>query len=255
MAGQARRQEEAPRPKLFTATDEDYFNAPVRSYPLPMRFMLAVCVWILFIFSKLMWRWRMEDDEKLERAADSHGDVIICNHTSMGEIVAIYVHLWMKGRRPRPVFKSEFNKIRIAGWFFARIGGLSVNRGEADMTCLRAAQHALQRGEDVIIFPEGTRIRSDDQPVEVHSGFALMASMGKADVVPLAACGWRDITPEGKKLMRPVKCWLRAGDRVGLADAPAGLKRRAKQEWLEAEAMRRVYEMRDALRAEHPGRR
>ena len=122
------------------------------------------------------------------------------------------------------------------------------------MSALRAAQHALQRGEDVLIFPEGTRIRTDDQPVEVHGGFALIAQMGKAPVAPMAVCGFRDITPAGKKLMRPKKCWLRAGDKVSFADAPEGLKRRERTQWVEDEAVRRMYAIRDELRREHPGR-
>lgn len=67
------------------------------------------------------------------------------------------------------------------------------------MKCLRAAQHALQRGEDVLIFPEGTRIRSREIKPEVHGGFALIAQMGKAPVNPLAICGWSDITPGRQK--------------------------------------------------------
>lgn len=122
------------------------------------------------------------------------------------------------------------------------------------MSALRAAQHALQRGEDVLIFPEGTRVRADDQPVEVHGGFALIAQMGKAPVSPMAVCGFRDITPAGKKLMRPKKCWMRAGDSVSLSDAPEGLKRRERTQWVEDESIRRMYELRDALRSEHPGR-
>ena len=244
-----------PAPRLFKATAENYFDAPMRSYPLPMRLMLAVVVGILGVLSKILFRWSVEDSQKLDRPRGSRGEVIICNHTSMPEIVCIYIHLYMKGRRCRPIYKSEFNKIKIAAWFFPRVGALSIERGTADMTCLRAAQHALQRGEDVIIFPEGTRIKTDDQPVEIHGGFALMASMGKTDVVPMAVCGWRDITGGGTHGFRPVKCWIRAGERVGFEDAPAGLKRRDKQQWLEDEAMRRVYEMRDALREEHPGRR
>ena len=254
MAGESTKRDGLP-PRLFTATAQDYFNAPVRSYPLPMRAMLAVVVGILWVLSKVLFRWRVEDAELLERPAGSAGEVIICNHSSMPEVVAIYIHFYLKGRRIRPIYKSEFNKIRIAAWFFPRIGALSIERGTADMGCMRAAQHALQRGEDVLIFPEGTRIKTDDQPVEIHGGFALMASMGKTDVVPMAVCGWRDITGGGTHFFRPVKCWIRAGERVGFDDAPAGLKRRARQEWLEQEAMRRVYELRDALRAEHPGRR
>ena len=78
--------------------------------------------------------------------------------------------------------------------------------------------------------------------------------MGKAPINPLAICGWSDITPAGKKLMRPKKCWIRAGKAVSLSDAPAGLKRTERLEWFESEAMNRVYAMRDDLCAEHPGR-
>ena len=140
-------------------------------------------------------------------------------------------------------------------WFFGRVGGIPVDRGTADMKALRRAQHALQRGEDILIYPEGTRIRSDDQPVEVHGGFALIAQMAKADIVPMAVCGFRDVTPEGKHLMRPVRCWMRVGKRVTFADAPEGLKRSARLSWVEDEAIRRMYAIRDELRREHPGRR
>ena len=78
--------------------------------------------------------------------------------------------------------------------------------------------------------------------------------MGKAPVNPLAICGWSDITPAGKKLMRPKKCWIRAGKAVSLSDAPAGLRRTERLAWFESEAMSRVYAMRDELCAEHPGR-
>ena len=180
---------------------------------------------------------------------------IISNHTSMAEVVATVTHIVASGRRVRPIMKSEFNKNPIVRWFFARVGGIPVDRGTADMKSLRRAQHALQRGEDVLIYPEGTRIRTDDQPVEVHGGFALIASMAKADIVPIAVCGFRDITPQGHHLMRPMKTWIRCGERLRLASAPEGLKRKERIQWFEDEAIRRMYEVRDQLRDEHPGRR
>ena len=160
------------------------------------RAIYALAMAVLWAFSKLMWRWSVDAPSKLpERVEGSTGSVVICNHTSMAEVVALVPYLWARGHRVRPIFKSEFNKIGIARWAFALAGGIPVDRGEADMAALRAAQHALQRGEDVLIFPEGTRVRTDNQPVEVHGGFALIAQMGKAPVSPIAVCGFRDITP------------------------------------------------------------
>ena len=240
--------------KLFKSKTPDYYDHGMREYPIVMRFAYGVVIWILFIFSKVFWRWKIEDAQKLVVAADK-GSVIICNHTSMPEVFVIVCHIYMSGRRARPIAKSEFNRNAFVRWAFARVGAIPVDRGSADMKALRQASHALQRGEDVLIFPEGTRIRSDEQPVTVHGGFAIMAQMGKAPVVPMAVCGFRDITPAGAHLMRPVKCWLRAGDAVSLDDAPSELRRKERTKWVEDAAIERMYRIRDDLRAEHPGRR
>lgn len=240
--------------KLFKFGTEDYYDNAMRDYPVALRIFYYVVIAILFAFSKLMWRWNVENAGQLI-ARGKTGSVIICNHTSMAEVVALVAHIVRTGRRVRPIMKSEFNNNPIIKWFFARVGGIPVDRGTADMKALRRAQHALQRGEDVLIYPEGTRIRTDDQPVVVHGGFALMAQMAKAEIAPMAVCGFRDITPAGKHLMRPMKTWMRAGERLSLDDAPEGMSRRDRTQWFEDEAIRRMYAVRDELRVEHPGRR
>ena len=239
--------------KLFRYGIEDYYDNGMRDYPVALRVFYYVVIAVLYAFTKLMWRWKVENAEALI-APGKTGTVIICNHTSMAEVVALVPHIVRTGRRVRPIMKSEFNRNPIVKWFFGRVGGIPVDRGTADMKALRRAQHALQRGEDVLIYPEGTRIRTDDQPVEVHGGFALIAQMGKAPIVHMAVCGFRDITPAGKKLMRPKKCWIRVGDAVSASDAPGVLKRRDRARWVEDEALRRMFALRDQLRDEHPGR-
>lgn len=241
--------------KFFGSSSEDYYDNGMREYPAAVRAGYAVILGILYAFTKVMWRCRFENIEEVIGRTTPPGVVIISNHTSMAEVVAIVVLLWRRGRLVRPIFKSEFNKSGIVRWFFARVGGIPVDRGTADMKSLRRASHALGRGEDILIFPEGTRIRTDDQPVEVHGGFAIIAQMGKAPVVPMAVCGFRDITPVGHHVMRPVKCWMRLSSALELSDAPDELKRRERTQWLEDTAIERMYAIRDELRDEHPGRR
>ncbi len=132
-----------------------HYDAPMSAFPWYERGIYALVMAVLWVFSKLMWRWSVSFDSKLpDSAQGTTGSVFICNHTSMAEVVALVPFLWSRGHRVRPIFKSEFNKIAIARWAFALAGGIPVERGEADMAALRAAQHALQRGEDVLIFPE-----------------------------------------------------------------------------------------------------
>ena len=143
--------------RLFKQTPEDYYNAPYAEFPALIRGTVVVVMAILWAFSKLMWRWKVEDADLLFERQEGRGSVVICNHTSMAELLAVETALFFGGRRIRPIFKSEFAKSKIVRWAFSRVGGIPVERGTADMKCLRAAQHALQRGEDVLIFPEGTR--------------------------------------------------------------------------------------------------
>lgn len=240
--------------RLFKQTPEDYYNAPYAEFPALIRGTVVVVMAILWAFSKLMWRWKVEDADLLFERQEGRGSVVICNHTSMAELLAVETALFFGGRRIRPIFKSEFAKSKIVRWAFSRVGGIPVERGTADMKCLRAAQHALQRGEDVLIFPEGTRIRSREIKPEVHGGFALIAQMGKAPVNPL--CHLRLVRHNacGQKAHASQEVLDRAGKAVSLSDAPAGLKRTERLAWFESEAMSRVYAMRDELCAEHPGR-
>lgn len=241
--------------KFFGSKTEDFYDSGMRDYPVAVRIGYAIILGILYAFTKIMWRCRLENIDEVVGRKTPPGVIIISNHTSMAEVVAIVVLLWRRGRLVRPIFKSEFNKSGIVRWFFARVGGIPVDRGTADMKSLRRASRALARGEDILIFPEGTRIRTDDQPVEVHGGFAIIAQMAKAPVVPMAVCGFRDITPMGTHLIRPVKCWMRLSSALGLGDAPEELRRRDRTQWLEDTAIERMYAIRDELRLEHPGRR
>jgi 1-acyl-sn-glycerol-3-phosphate acyltransferase len=111
----------------------------------------------------------------------------------------------------------------------------------------------MQRGECVLIYPEGTRIKSDDQPVTVHGGFSLMAQLAKADVVPAAVVGARDVTPQGHHVARPLKVYLKVGAPISFASLGVS-KRKEQLQAMEDEAMRQVYLLRDELRREHPGK-
>ena len=42
-------------------------------------------------------------------------------------------------------------------WFLSALGGFPVVRGTADRDALRACQAVLERGEPLVMFPEGTR--------------------------------------------------------------------------------------------------
>ena len=63
----------------------------------------------------------------------------------------------------RPIYfvaKQELFDRRLAGWILNCLGAFPIKRGESDEESMATALALLERGEAVVIFPEGTRHRS-----------------------------------------------------------------------------------------------
>ena len=223
-------------------TFDDYYDHDLRDHPLPGRLLISAIVRILWVVTKLLWPWRIERAERL--LDDARGRVVIMNHESMLDPVVVVVTMWLAHVPVRIVYKSEFDKLLPATWLFSRAGGFPVERGTADMKVVRRARAMLSRGECVLIYPEGTRVR-DDAEQQSHGGYAIMAQLAKAPVQPVAIVGARCL-----RFRRPV--YVRVGDPIEWSDLPAG-KRKEQLAEMERVGMERVYELRDSLREEHPG--
>ncbi len=238
----------------FHNTWDDYYDHGMAEFPLPSRMVYSAACAVVYGFTRLYWPWRFEDAEPLmeELERRDKGTVVVMNHVSMVEPVICVVMFWRHGLRIRPVFKKEFNRSDLTRWVFTRVGGIPVDRGTADLKAVRRAKRAIQRGESVLIYPEGTRIRDDDGTADIHGGFALIARMAKTDVTPMAVVGARDVTPEGKRLPRPHRVFFKVGR--PLRFGALGVKGRREQlDAMERRAMDRVWELRAELRREHPG--
>ncbi len=111
----------------------------------------------------------------------------------------------------RPIYfvaKRELFDRRIAGWFLNCLGAFPIKRGESDEESMGTALALLERGETVMIFPEGTRHRSGP----LHSpkrGVGRLALQSGAPIVPIAVKG----TERARRgwVIRPVRVDLRLG--------------------------------------------
>jgi 1-acyl-sn-glycerol-3-phosphate acyltransferase len=96
------------------------------------------------------------------------------------------------------------------GAFLESIGAFPVHREGADRLALDRAQDVLERGEVLILFPEGTR-RSGPVVEELHEGAAFLAARTGAPIVPIGIGGSSAAMPKGSKMVRPVKIHLVVG--------------------------------------------
>ncbi len=247
-----------PRPgsvpmKFIGNTHEDYLNHQVKDYPILARFWQCFACCLAGAVIGILWHWKIENFDNLIDAAKKEGVVVIMNHTSHLDPLFPIITAYFRGVTIRPIYKSEFNDNKVLKWIFMRAGGIPIHRHTADLTAIRTAQRALEAGESILIFPEGTRVKAGEKSV-IHRGFALMAQLAKVDVVPMAIVGARDITPKrGGHFHKPGFVYLKTGKPLKLKDFECG-SRKEQLAKLEEVAIKEVFEMRDELRREHPGK-
>ncbi len=149
---------------------------------------------IIKIFLKRLYKLEIKGIENVPL----EGPVIIApNHRSSLDVLAIAVSL------PRPIKalgKVERFKYPLLGRFAQYLGGIPVDRGHADLSAIKGGMEALKRGEVLLIFPEGTRLRIEKKDIKPKRGIGYFAAKMKVPVVPTAIIGADRIWPPEKKL-------------------------------------------------------
>jgi 1-acyl-sn-glycerol-3-phosphate acyltransferase len=125
---------------------QDVTRAIIKVWAKAMLFCLKIIAGVTF---------RIEGPENMPK--DS-GALVAVNHQSMWETVALYALL------PKPVMilKKELMRIPIYGWWAGRAENIPIDRkgGARALKAMRnAARNAIANGAQVVVFPEGTRIK------------------------------------------------------------------------------------------------
>jgi 1-acyl-sn-glycerol-3-phosphate acyltransferase len=151
-------------------------------------------------------RFRVEgrDHLPLERAA-----VYCSNHQSNVDPPVLFDALHP---RMHILYKQEIDAIPLLARAFRLGGFIPVDRRnkEAAMRAIERGAQSIRSGNSFLIFPEGTRSRSNDLLPFKKGGF-IMAIKAQAPIVPVAIQGGRDAMRKGSWLIRPVTITIRVG--------------------------------------------
>jgi 1-acyl-sn-glycerol-3-phosphate acyltransferase len=142
--------------------------------------------------------------------------VVFCaNHQSNVDPPVLFRALH---RRLHILFKAELRKIPVLGYAFETGGFVPVAREnrEAAMRSIEQAARSIQAGNSFLIFPEGTRSRTNELLPFKKGGF-IMALKAQAPIVPVAVTGGRNAMRKGSAIVRPVMVTVRVGEPVETA--------------------------------------
>lgn len=134
--------------------------------------------------------------------------LFVCNHASYLDVIVLKALL-----REDFIFvaKREAISYPFVGRFLARSGHIRVERKDAQQSAIDASSvtEALNRGERVLVFPEGTFMRTDGvRPFRL--GAFRAAADASCPVIPLALRGTRKMLRDGQWIprSRPVSLWI-----------------------------------------------
>lgn len=169
---------------------------------------------LALLTSGITFRVRGRERLPLDRAA-----VYCSNHQSNVDPPVLFEALHP---RMHILYKHEIDQIPLLARAFRLGGFIPVDRRnrEASLRSIENGARSIQSGNSFLIFPEGTRSRTDEL-LPFKKGGIHMAILAQAPIVPIAIRGGRAAMERGSWLIKPVVIDIVVGTPVETAGMSA----------------------------------
>ena len=172
---------------------------------------------------QLWFNWRMEG---LDRIPPEGAAIIAGNHLSYLDPLAHGLFVVRAGRRPRFLAKQELFHARFVGTVLRGAHQISVERGTGDRSPIDDAARAVEQGEVVVVYPEGTTTTTNEDfsPGRGKTGAVRLSIATGIPILPVATWGgqfvWRKSGRQSLAFGRPI--WVAAGEPFEPTERPEG---------------------------------
>ncbi|MCK1798801.1 1-acyl-sn-glycerol-3-phosphate acyltransferase [Streptomyces sp. XM4193] len=161
------------------------------------RFAAALVKPPMNLLFKRVWRG-------MEHIPAEGGFIAAVNHNSYLDPLSYAHYQYNAGRMPRFLAKVSLFGKGFVGGMMRRTGQIPVYRETSSaIGAFRAAVEAIDRGQGVVFYPEGTLTRDPELwPMDGKTGAARVALRTRAPVIPVAQWGAHEVVPPYAKSKR-----------------------------------------------------
>lgn len=219
----------------------------------PIRWRI-IAVLVLPIFTAMV-KLRIRPGSRLPATGPF---ILAPNHYSEIDPIVMGVVVWKLTRVPRFLAKASLFRVPLLGWLLRYTGQIPVEReaGAKLGEPLKAAARLVEKGQGVIVYPEGTLTMDPDYwPMEGKSGAVRMALEQNIPLYPAAHWGTHNWMGHYAKTIRVIPR-TRIDVAIGEAMDLSAYRDRPMTREILAEAteelMTRIAELVGQLRGEHP---
>ena len=132
-------------------------------------------------------------------------------------------------RRCRFLAAAELLTRPVLGAVIRHFRAVPITRGRFDRAAIEGCLRCLERGEALVVFPEG-HIGADGRPQPAHDGLAFLAMRARVPIIPVGISGTHEVWPSGTRVPRRGKITVH----IGQAIVPSTAKTRRDQSALTA---------------------
>ena len=121
--------------------------------------------------------------------------MLLATHQSLLDPVLIGM---VPNRRLNFLARKTLFKNSLLGFLIGLLDAIEIDRERGGLAGLREMLNRLQKGEMVLLFPEGTR-SSDGKIGDLKPGFIPVARRSQVPLIPIAIVGAYDCLPRGAR--------------------------------------------------------
>jgi 1-acyl-sn-glycerol-3-phosphate acyltransferase len=177
-------------------------DPPAGPRPAPVRLSKAntepgasVIFGVVTLLNAVLRPLTRRDWRRAEKLPQTGGVIVVANHISNTDPLALGQFLAYSGRWPRFLAKASIFKVPVLGRILRACGQLPVERNsKRSGEGLAAAIEAVEQGRAVVVYPEGT-ISKDPElwPMVGRTGAARIALRTGCPVIPVGQWGAQEL--------------------------------------------------------------